>query len=73
MLGKNQLVSFDRSNNTGGIDEKMDGSVLEKKPSFKMLGLIFTSNWIEALTLSLLLKLLPENWSLDSFYEVSFS
>ena len=43
MLGKNQLVSFDRSNNTGGIDEKMDGSILEKKSSFKMLGLIFTS------------------------------
>ena len=29
--GKTQLVSFDRSNNTGGIDVKMDGSVLEEK------------------------------------------
>ena len=41
--GKTQLVSFDRSNNTGAIDVKMDGSVLEKKSSFKMLGLIFSS------------------------------
>ena len=37
--GKTQLVSFDRSNNTGAIDVKMNGSVLEKKSSFKMLGL----------------------------------
>ena len=37
--GKTQLVSFDRSNNTGSIDGKMDGSVLEEKSSFKMLGL----------------------------------
>ena len=29
--GKTQLVSFDRSNNTGPIDVKMDGSVLEEK------------------------------------------
>ena len=27
--GKIQLVSFDRSNNTGAIDVEMDGSVLE--------------------------------------------
>ena len=40
--GKTQLVLFDRSNNTGGIDVKMDGSVLEEK-SFKMLGLTFYS------------------------------
>ena len=31
--GKTQLVSFDRSNNTGSIDVKMDGSVLEEKSS----------------------------------------
>ena len=45
--GKNQLVSFDHSNNNGSIDVKMDESVLEKKSSFKMLGLIFSSklNW----------------------------
>ena len=41
--GKTQLVSFDRSKNTGTIDGKMDGSVLEEKTSFKMLGLTFSS------------------------------
>ena len=40
--GKTQLVSFDRSKNTGAIDVKMDGSVLEDKTSFKMLGLTFS-------------------------------
>ena len=29
--GKTQLVSFDRSNNTGANDVKMDGSVIEEK------------------------------------------
>ena len=41
--GKTQLVSFDWSKSTGGIDLKMDGSVLEEKTSFKMLGLTFSS------------------------------
>ena len=41
--GKTQLFLFDRSNNNGSIDVKMDGSVLEEKPSFKMLGLNFSS------------------------------
>ena len=41
--GKTQLVSFDQSNNTGAIDVKMDGSVLDEKSSFKMLGLTFSS------------------------------
>ena len=41
--GKTQLVSFDWSKNTGDIDVKMDGSVLEEKTSFKMLGLTFSS------------------------------
>ena len=41
--GKTQLVSFDRSKNTGAIDVKMDGSVLEEKSSFGVLGLIFSS------------------------------
>ena len=40
---KTQLVSFDRSNNTGAIDVKMDGFVLEEKSSFKILGLTFFS------------------------------
>ena len=41
--GKTQLVSFDLSKNTGVIDVKMDGSVLEEKTSYKMLGLTFSS------------------------------
>ena len=40
---KTKLVSFDQSSNTGSNDVKMDGSVLEEKPSFKMLGLTFPS------------------------------
>ena len=43
VLEKPELVSFDRSNNTGAIDAKMDGSVLEEKSSFKMLVLTFPS------------------------------
>ena len=35
--GKTQLVSFDRSN-TGAIDVKMDGSVLQEKSSFRCWG-----------------------------------
>ena len=42
-VGRTQLVSFDLSNNTGAIDVKMDGPVLEEKSSFKMLGLTFSS------------------------------
>ena len=38
------LVSYDQSNNTGAINVKMDGSVLEKKSSFRMLGLTLFSN-----------------------------
>ena len=41
--GKTQLVSFDRSDNTGAIDVKIDGSVLDENSSFKMLGLTFSS------------------------------
>ena len=41
--GKTELVLFDQSNNSGFIDVKMDGSVLEEKSSFKMLGLTFFS------------------------------
>ena len=41
--GKTELVSFDRSNNNGSIDVKMDESVLEEKSSFKMLELTLSS------------------------------
>ena len=37
--GKTQPVSFDQSKNTGAIDVKMGGSILEEKTSFKMLRL----------------------------------
>ena len=40
---KTQLVSFDQSSNTCAIDVKMDGSVLEQKSSFNMLGWTFYS------------------------------
>ena len=41
--GKTQLVSIDWCNNTGAIDVKMDGSVLEEKIYFRMLALNFSS------------------------------
>ena len=41
--GKTQLVWFDWSNSNGSFDVKMDGSVLEGKSSFKMLGMTFSS------------------------------
>ena len=40
---KIKLVLFERSTNTGIIDVKMDGSVLEEKSSIKMLELTFSS------------------------------
>ena len=45
--GKTQLGSFDRSNDNGFIDVKMDGSVLAEISCFKMLGLTFSFklNW----------------------------
>ena len=43
MLGKLNWFSFDWSNNTGAIDVKMDGSILEEKSDFKMVGLTFSS------------------------------
>ena len=50
--GKTQLVSFDRSNKNGSIDVKMDASVLEEKPYFKMLGLTLSSklDWCSYVT-----------------------
>ena len=38
-----QLVLFDQSDNTGAIDVKIGGSILEEKSSFKMLELTFSS------------------------------
>ena len=42
--GKTQLASFDRSNNTGAINVKKDGSVVEEKSSFQMLRLCKTAS-----------------------------
>ena len=41
--GKTQLVLFDRSNNIGSVDVKIDGCFLEEKWCFKMLELTFSS------------------------------
>ena len=41
--GKTQLVLFDRSNNAGTIDVKIDESDLGEKSSFKILGVTFSS------------------------------
>ena len=41
--GKTQLVLFDQSKDTGAIDVRMDGFVLEEKLYFKMLELTFSS------------------------------
>ena len=60
--GKTQQVSFDRFSNTGAIDEKIDGSVLDEEESFFFYD-VSLLNWIGALTLFyctlLLLKLPP--------------
>ena len=55
--GKTQSVLFDHAKNKGAVDIKMDGSDIDKKSSFKMLGLTFSSKLDWALTISLLLKL----------------
>ena len=59
-VAKIQLVLFDCCNNTGAVDVKMDGPVFEVKSSFKTLGWLSILNLIRALTLYLLLKLLPK-------------
>ena len=41
--GKTQLVLFDSLNNTRAVYVKMNGSVHEKKSSFKLTGLTFSS------------------------------
>ena len=71
--GNTQLVLFDWSKNAGSIDMKIDGYVLERK-SFKVLWLIFSSLLDQgSYIISLAKNCLHENWSLNSFCEVSFS
>ena len=40
--GNTQLVLLEQSNNTIATDVRMDGSALEQKSSFKILGLTFS-------------------------------
>ena len=53
MLGKVSCFFFDRSSNNGSVNVKLDGSVFDEKPSFKMLGLTFPSllNWSSLINL----------------------
>ena len=44
--GKTQLVLFGPSNNNGSIDVNTNGSLLEEKSSFKMLGFTFSSKLV---------------------------
>ena len=44
--GNSQLVSFDRSNNAGTIDGKIESSVLEEKSSFRCWGCLSPLNCI---------------------------
>ena len=57
--GKTQQVLIDLFDNTGTIDVKMGGCIIEEKSSFQMLG-----SWIRALRLSVLLKLPPRKLNL---------
>ena len=81
--GKAQLVSFERSNNNGSIDVKIDGSVLEEKSPFEMLGLTLSSK-LDYITLhyitlhcsyiiSIAKTATKKNGALILVYEVSFS
>ena len=71
--GKTQLVSFDRSNNNGSIDVKMDGSVLEEKSTFKMLGLTFSSKLDCGSYIISIAKTPSKKIGVLKFYEISFS
>ena len=70
--GKTQLVLFDRSNNNGSIDVKMDGSVLEEKSFFRMLGLTSFSKLDWSSYIISVAKTASKKIG-GLFYEVSFS
>ena len=70
--GITQIVSFDQSNNSGDIDVKKDGSVLEENYVLRCLGWISLLNLIGALIPSLMLEVPPRKlepwfalWSLS--------
>ena len=68
--GKTQLISFDRSNNTGDNDVKMNGSVLKEKSNIKMLWFILSSKLNWGYYIISIARTASKNWSFDSFYEV---
>ena len=68
---KIQLFSFDWSKNTGAIDVKMDGPVLEEKSYFKMRRLTFSSKLDWGSYIISIAKTASKK--IGSFYEVSFS
>ena len=75
--GKTQLISFDCPNNCSAIGGTMDGSLLEEKSSFKMLGLFFSSklDWgshIVSIAKTVQRKLEPQFLRLNQLYEVCF-
>ena len=59
MLEKLNVFCMTSLINSVAIDVKIDGSALEEKSYFKILGCLSLLNWVGALTLSLLLKLPP--------------
>ena len=63
MLQKLNLF-FDQSNNTGAIDLKMDGSVIEENYLLRCWGCLSFLHWIPAIKLSQLPKLPPEQLEL---------
>ena len=73
LTGKLNLLYLIVLNNSAATHVKVEGLVLDRKSSFKMLGLRFSSKLTGILRLALLLKLcLQENGNLRSFYGVSF-
>ena len=59
MLEKLNLFCMTSLINSVAIDVKIDGSALEEKSYFKILGCLSLLNCVGALTLSLLFKLPP--------------
>ena len=75
---KTRLVLFNQFNNSGAIDVKMDGSLLDEKSSFKMLGLCNTlpaecsplNCDLSGLSLELIDTFLL--WAHSKFFHISF-
>ena len=70
--GKTQLVLFGPSNNNGSIDVNTNGSLLEEKSSFKMLGLTFSSKLDWGSYIISIAKTASKKIG-ALFYEISFS